>query len=47
MQAKKIVKILDNMESYICQILLVFFVCLLFLQGLAATRKQQQKYRRE
>lgn len=32
MQAKKIVKILDNMESYICQILLVFFVCLLFLQ---------------
>jgi len=25
-------KILDNLESYICQVLLVFFVCLLFLQ---------------
>ncbi len=32
MQAKKIFKILDNLESYICQVLLVFFVCLLFLQ---------------
>lgn len=32
MQAKKILKTLDNLESYICQILLVFFVCLLFLQ---------------
>jgi TRAP-type C4-dicarboxylate transport system permease small subunit len=32
MQAKKILKFFDNLESYICQILLVFFVCLLFLQ---------------
>ena len=32
MRAKRILKILDNLESYICQILLVFFVCLLFLQ---------------
>lgn len=32
MQAKKFLSILDNLESYICQILLVFFVCLLFLQ---------------
>lgn len=32
MRAKKILKILDNLESYLCQILLVFFVCLLFLQ---------------
>ncbi len=32
MQAKPILKFLDNIESYICQILLVFFVCLLFLQ---------------
>lgn len=32
MQAKKILKLLDNLESYICQILLVFFVCLLFFQ---------------
>jgi C4-dicarboxylate transporter, DctQ subunit len=32
MRAKTILKILDNLESYICQILLVFFVCLLFLQ---------------
>jgi C4-dicarboxylate transporter DctQ subunit len=29
---KKILKFLDNFESYICQFLLVFFVCLLFLQ---------------
>lgn len=29
---KKLLKIMDNLESYICQILLVFFVCLLFLQ---------------
>ena len=29
---KKIVKFIDNFESYICQILLVFFVCLLFVQ---------------
>ena len=32
MQAKKILKFMDNLESYICQVLLVFFVCLLFLQ---------------
>jgi len=32
MRAKKVLKILDNLESYLCQILLVFFVCLLFLQ---------------
>lgn len=32
MRSKKILKFLDNFESYICQILLVFFVCLLFLQ---------------
>ena len=32
MQAKPILKFLDNIESYICQVLLVFFVCLLFLQ---------------
>ncbi len=32
MQAKKMFKFLDNLESYVCQILLVFFVCLLFLQ---------------
>lgn len=32
MLVKKFLKILDNLESYICQILLVFFVCLLFLQ---------------
>lgn len=32
MQAKPILKFLDNIESYICQLLLVFFVCLLFLQ---------------
>jgi TRAP-type C4-dicarboxylate transport system permease small subunit len=32
MRAKTAIKILDNLESYICQILLVFFVCLLFLQ---------------
>lgn len=30
--SKKILKFFDNFESYICQILLVFFVCLLFLQ---------------
>lgn len=32
MRHKSILKFLDNIESYICQILLVFFVCLLFLQ---------------
>ncbi len=32
MPAKKFLNFLDNIESYICQILLVFFVCLLFLQ---------------
>lgn len=32
MRAKPVLKFLDNIESYLCQILLVFFVCLLFLQ---------------
>jgi len=32
MKTRPILKFLDNFESYICQILLVFFVCLLFLQ---------------
>ncbi len=32
MRSKFILKTLDNLESYLCQILLVFFVCLLFLQ---------------
>ncbi|MCG8686410.1 MAG: TRAP transporter small permease [Desulfobacterales bacterium] len=32
MRSKPILKFLDNIESYLCQILLVFFVCLLFLQ---------------
>ncbi|MDT8377681.1 MAG: TRAP transporter small permease [Desulfotignum sp.] len=32
MHAKKTLKFFDNLESYLCQILLVFFVCLLFLQ---------------
>jgi len=32
MRAKSVLKFLDNVESYLCQILLVFFVCLLFLQ---------------
>ncbi len=32
MRLKKFLKIIDNLESYLCQILLVFFVCLLFLQ---------------
>ena len=32
MLVKKLLKFIDNMESYICQVLLVFFVCLLFLQ---------------
>ncbi|MCP3890139.1 MAG: TRAP transporter small permease subunit [Desulfobulbaceae bacterium] len=32
MRAQKALKIVDNLESYLCQILLVFFVCLLFLQ---------------
>lgn len=32
MRSKTVLKILDNLESYLCQILLVFFVCLLFLQ---------------
>ena len=27
-----ILKFLDNFESYICQALLAFFVCLLFIQ---------------
>ena len=31
MRPKSILKFLDNIESYLCQILLVFFVCLLFL----------------
>lgn len=32
MRAQKTLRFLDNLESYICQVLLVFFVCLLFLQ---------------
>ena len=32
MREKPFVKIIDNIESYLCQILLAFFVCLLFLQ---------------
>ena len=32
MKARPLLKFLDNFESYICQVLLVFFVCLLFLQ---------------
>ena len=32
MRSKPFLKFLDNIESYLCQILLVFFVCLLFLQ---------------
>ena len=32
MRARPVLKFLDNVESYLCQILLVFFVCLLFLQ---------------
>jgi C4-dicarboxylate transporter DctQ subunit len=32
MLSRKLLKVLDNLESYICQVLLVFFVCLLFLQ---------------
>jgi len=32
MRPKPLLKFLDNIESYLCQILLVFFVCLLFLQ---------------
>lgn len=32
MTAKKVLTFFDNLESYICQVLLVFFVCLLFLQ---------------
>ena len=32
MRSRKVLKFLDNLESYLCQILLVFFVCLLFLQ---------------
>ncbi len=32
MRNRPILKFLDNFESYVCQILLVFFVCLLFLQ---------------
>lgn len=32
MRAKPVLRFLDNVESYLCQILLVFFVCLLFLQ---------------
>jgi TRAP-type C4-dicarboxylate transport system permease small subunit len=32
MKARPLLKFLDNFESYVCQVLLVFFVCLLFLQ---------------
>jgi TRAP-type C4-dicarboxylate transport system permease small subunit len=32
MRSKTLLKVLDNIESYLCQFLLVFFVCLLFLQ---------------
>ena len=32
MFAKRLLKFLDNFESYVCQILLVFFVVILFLQ---------------
>ena len=32
MRSKPVLTFLDNIESYLCQILLVFFVCLLFLQ---------------
>jgi TRAP-type C4-dicarboxylate transport system permease small subunit len=32
MRARPFLKFLDNFESYVCQVLLVFFVCLLFLQ---------------
>ena len=32
MRTKSFIKIVDNLESYLCQILLTFFVCLLFLQ---------------
>lgn len=32
MKARPLIKFLDNFESYVCQVLLVFFVCLLFLQ---------------
>lgn len=32
MRNKKVLKVLDNVESYLCQALLAFFVCLLFLQ---------------
>lgn len=32
MRSRTALKFLDNFESYLCQILLVFFVCLLFLQ---------------
>ena len=32
MRGKTLLNVLDNVESYLCQILLVFFVCLLFLQ---------------
>ena len=32
MRSKPVLNFLDNIESYLCQILLVFFVCLLFLQ---------------
>ena len=32
MRAKAFIRFLDNIESYLCQVLLVFFVCLLFLQ---------------
>ncbi len=32
MRSKPWLRFLDNFESYLCQILLVFFVCLLFLQ---------------
>ncbi len=32
MRNKNVLKIIDNVESYLCQALLAFFVCLLFLQ---------------
>lgn len=32
MKSNRVLKFMDNIESYLCQILLVFFVCLLFLQ---------------
>ena len=34
MKARPLLKFLDNFESYVCQVLLVFFVCVLFLQSM-------------